>query len=89
MVFISGKDPASSRPQLYLLLRQENVCVSLPVWQAGACLALVVIWLKEDWSGWQISLLGLLPLPSGVTKNKQKPSLSLYGRGSVSLPPCR
>ena len=34
-------------------------------------------------------LLGLLPLPSSVTKNKQKPPLSLYGRGSVSLPRCR
>lgn len=36
-----------------------------------------------------ISLFGLLLLHSSVTKNKQKAPLSLYGRGSVSLPWCR
>lgn len=45
----------SSWLQLYLLLQEENVCVSVAVWHAGACLALIVIWLKEDWSGRQIS----------------------------------
>lgn len=88
LAFISGEDQVNCWPQLYLLLWEENICVSVAIWQAGACLALVVIWLKEDWSGCQINLLGLLPLPSSVTKTKQKPPLSLYGRGSVSLPLC-
>lgn len=40
-----------------------------------------LVWLSDK-------LLGLLPLPSSVTKTNQSPPLSLYGRGLVSLPPC-
>lgn len=67
----------------------RDTCVRAAVRRAGAHLALGVIWLKEDWSGCQISLLGLLLLVSSVTKTQQKPALSLYGRGSVSLCQCR
>ena len=84
--FVSDKDRASCWLPPSLLRREENVCVRMAVWQAGARRALAVTWLGKGWSGRRRILWGLLPLPSG---RKQKLPLSLHGRGPASLPRCR